>query len=605
MRKFLKTIPEGIKYLSELDNYELPNGILDKGIPNCGATTLALKDNHKTIIASPRNELLKNKAAQTPEAFLALAGMPKEDIKQYISGTSVPKILVTYDSLGKVLDCIENLSDWRVVIDEMQYVITDGSFKSETEMELIRRLKSLPYVTFLTATPCMDELLEQIDIFKDIDFYKLEWTNIDKVKVIRRKCPNPIKVGVRIINEYKKGIYPNIDVSGGRVYSTECVIFVNSVKNILSLIKTTHLEPDEVNIIVGNPNKNEKEIIAQLGEDFEIGRIPLKGEKHKMFTFCTSTAFAGCDFYSTCASTFVLSDCKRVNTTIDIATDLVQIAGRQRLDCNPFRKHLYFIFNTGNDDDNLEEIKSKEQSSRKIVDHINKLDDEQVKAVLKQNFQQMQRSCKYFYSYVMIKDETSDAEFNVIAYVSDQYEYMVKTYQYENGISIKRELENSNFELNGNQVYCQYEEQLDCIVAEEPFDQRMKRYCDARDNCKGMLLTFLDIDHPEFKSYYEQLGSKRIRALGYKEKTLKEEIASRSMFKCVCLELNQRISDGDRLTTENIKSMLGGIYAKLGMKKTAKATDLQNLYGYDIKECKVTMDDGGRKGGYIINKKVE
>jgi hypothetical protein len=48
--------------------------------------------------------------------------------------------------------------------------------------------------------------------------------------------------------------------------------------------------------------------------------------------------------------------------------------------------------------------------------------------------------------------------------------------------------------------------------------------------------------------------------------------------------------------------MLSDIYAKLGMNKAAKATDLQNLYGYDIKECKVRVEDGSRKNGYEIKK---
>ena len=46
-------IPKNIKYLGEIrnielpygtfDRFELPNGILNKDVPNCGATTLALK----------------------------------------------------------------------------------------------------------------------------------------------------------------------------------------------------------------------------------------------------------------------------------------------------------------------------------------------------------------------------------------------------------------------------------------------------------------------------------------------------------------------------------------------------------------------------------
>ena len=69
MKKEVIKIPANIKYLTERDKFieefgkpfELPNGILNKEIPGCGATTVALTDEHKTIICSPRNELLKNR----------------------------------------------------------------------------------------------------------------------------------------------------------------------------------------------------------------------------------------------------------------------------------------------------------------------------------------------------------------------------------------------------------------------------------------------------------------------------------------------------------------------------------------------------------------
>ena len=70
--------------------------------------------------------------------------------------------------------------------------------------------------------------------------------------------------------------------------------------------------------------------MANLGEGFEIGTIPMKGEPHKMVTLCTSTAYAGCDFYSTCASTYVICSSNRACTSVDIGTELQQIAGRQR-----------------------------------------------------------------------------------------------------------------------------------------------------------------------------------------------------------------------------------------------------------------------------------
>ena len=52
-------VDKDVNYLTnwkdaQMRPFELPNGILDKGIPNCGATTLALTDSHKTIVCSKR-----------------------------------------------------------------------------------------------------------------------------------------------------------------------------------------------------------------------------------------------------------------------------------------------------------------------------------------------------------------------------------------------------------------------------------------------------------------------------------------------------------------------------------------------------------------------
>ena len=57
-------VPKGISYVNQIEDFQLPNGILNKGITNCGATTLALEDKHKTIICSPRNNLIVNKHEQ-------------------------------------------------------------------------------------------------------------------------------------------------------------------------------------------------------------------------------------------------------------------------------------------------------------------------------------------------------------------------------------------------------------------------------------------------------------------------------------------------------------------------------------------------------------
>lgn len=55
-------VPANVNYLNEWVGFELPKGILSKGITGCGATTLAIEDTHKTIICSPRINLITNKS---------------------------------------------------------------------------------------------------------------------------------------------------------------------------------------------------------------------------------------------------------------------------------------------------------------------------------------------------------------------------------------------------------------------------------------------------------------------------------------------------------------------------------------------------------------
>ena len=77
-------VPDYVNYLNEWDGFELPNGIFNKGTTACGATTLAMTDSYKTIICSPRNELLRNKHEQHPETLLVIAGCKEDEISSYI-----------------------------------------------------------------------------------------------------------------------------------------------------------------------------------------------------------------------------------------------------------------------------------------------------------------------------------------------------------------------------------------------------------------------------------------------------------------------------------------------------------------------------------------
>ena len=610
MKKEMIKIPANIKYLTEREKFieefgkpfELPNGILNKEIPGCGATTVALTDEHKTIICSPRNELLKNKHEQYPDTLLVIGGVDTIEIEAYLQTAELPKILVSYDSVYKLIGCIKYKSDWRVVVDEFQCLLADSSFKSEIELHFLDNSRSFPYVTFLSATPILDKYLEQIDHFKDMNYYQLDWEEKDIVRVYRERTKNPINAALEIVRYYQNGNYPSVYVNGERIYSKECVIFLNSVNNIVNIIKQTELKPEEVNIIVGNSEDNDRQI-ARIGEGFKRGRIPLKGETHKKFTFCTSTAYAGCDFYSTNAATFVISDCNRPNTAVDIATELVQIAGRQRLACNPFRQFLTFVYNV-----NAEEVEQEtfnEHLCRKVNVTLDEIRDnnnagEALRAKRIKDFRRIPDNVKYQDSYTMYDEQKGEFVFNRLAYVNEQYCFDVQKFNYQNGVIVKKLLQDSSFDVSENQTYAVYQEQLKHLIKKEPFVDRMQAYCEYRAK-QGLIVNLamstLESKYPELRYYYEALGVDRIKALNYKEKKLLNEIHIMKTKNKIRHELHGIIHIGDRILTTDIQQTLHDVYDRLGIDKSLKATDLNEFF--EIHPVKIPTANG-RKNGFEI-----
>lgn len=603
-------VPANVNYLNEWVGFELPRGIVNKGITGCGATTLAIEDAHKTIICSPRINLIKNKSRQHKGTLAVYGDVRNVEIEDYLRNSPKPKLLATYDSIPRLSNIIKDKSDWRVVVDEYQYILIDSGFKSETEMLLLEELKKYPYVTYLSATPIADKYMLQMDWFKDLPYTILEWNNVEKRFVNRVQSKNPINNAVEIVRNYQRGIYASTLVNGERIESKECVIFLNSVTNIVNIIKQTGLQSDEVNIIVAFTGENEF-LVKKLGKDkqgryYEIGCIPLKGEPHKKFTFCTSTAFAGCDFYSTCASTFVVSDNKKAYTSIDIATELAQIAGRQRLECNPFRNTITFIYNVDVGESKESSYKAtlneKWQKSVKNANYKNSVTDKDLKEDLIKETNDSQRLNKYSISYVWYDSVNQRFSVNRMAYLNDNFSYDVQKENYLDGISVRKQLEDSGFNVNENEVHSDYEEQLECIIKKEGFSDRMKRYCEYRknkENCQYFIAdAIMERQYEDLKLYYDSLGYERIKALGYKESNLKNEMMSKQVTYYLYKEFRTIFPVGTRLLTDIIKLKMEEVYARYGIRQKGVASHLEKKFGIKIKSVKIPLADGSRKGGY-------
>ena len=596
----VKTVPENVEFLTQWNGFELPKGILNKGVTGCGATSVAIEDEHKTIICSPRINLIKNKVAQHEELLGVYGDVKNDEIIAYLEKAETPKIMVTYDSMPRLAKLIEDRSDWRVVVDEYQYLLIDSGFRSDKAIALLDAVNEFDYVTYLSATPIADKYIQKIEHFRNMPFTELKWSDekFERIKVKRIVSSRPINNAIEIVRNYQNGIFP----TRNGVVSKECVIFLNSVTNIANIINQTKLPPEDVNIIVARTEENIS-FFKRLG--YEIGTIPLKEEPHKKFTFCTSTAFAGCDFYSECASTFVISDNKKVHTSIDIATELVQIVGRQRLMSNPFRKEVVFIYNVDIGENNADiykkSIEKKLKDSEDLANWNNSV-PERFREKVGSSTNELQRIKKYSQDYVRYDENSDSFTVNHWAYLNDCFAFDVQHKNYENSIVVKKQLDDNRFDTSPNEEVSDYMEQLKCILVKEGFADRMNGYCELRqlnESCKFYLASdIMERQYEDLRLYYDRLGKERIKALGFKEKDLKNELERSYRANDIKQKFRETFIVGQRMATEDIKKIMSEIYSVYGINKRGVATHLERDYDIRVKPIKVTTPNGLRKGGY-------
>ena len=147
-----------------------------------------------------------------------------------------------------------------------------------------------------------------------------------------------------------------------------------------------------------------------------------------------------------------------------------------------------------------------------------------------------------------------------------------------------------------------YKEQLKCILTKEGFADRMKRYCELRQlkqtNPYYIADEIMERQYEELKLYYDRLGYERIKALGFKEKDLKNELERCYRENDIKRKFREVFAVGERMLTEDIKRTMTEIYAKYGISKKGVATHLERDYGIRMKTIKIAMPDGSRKGGY-------
>ena len=145
------------------------------------------------------------------------------------------------------------------------------------------------------------------------------------------------------------GICRNRIASGG-----ECNyhIFLNSVEDIASIIRTAELTPENTRVICSQNEETLRKNLGKLPEGFGISKAL---DELKTISFYTSTCFEGQDIIDPNGRSFIVSNAQKDHTLLDIATTFFQICGRIRKS-NYNDEIVYFYSTTRYTDVSLEEF---------------------------------------------------------------------------------------------------------------------------------------------------------------------------------------------------------------------------------------------------------
>lgn len=540
------------KFISEIPGFEFPNGVLNKKVAGCGATEFAIMNDEPTVILSPRLGLIESKVNQHPEILEVRGGVTVDEIKAFKGN----KLISTYDSFYKIKEAID-LTKYRVLCDEMQFIIKDSAFKSGVVRRMLQDLRDLPKVTFISATP-LENIYKNLSFFKEIPYEEIDWTeNTVKEQLNLISAKSPLLEAAKLAKSYANGVY--------KEGTDSILIFVNSINGICSIIKKAGLTPENTNVLMADTDGNRAKL-SKVG--FLKGNLPNRGEAYKPVTICTSAYAAGADFYNKAAILYVVSDVY-ITKPFSIADEIPQIAGRLRLG----NKGINLIYRAGTT--KYASIEEKKARTAELVKGYNLatgvVREKQISSL--EASIQIGGPCDT--DYMFYNRETDRFEEDELAVVADIYNNdILKTYK--NGIILSKGLK-EDFETTTQKV--EDSDKMEIIKRDRGFETALQDYITGDQFQKNSAI----LQYPMIGEYMGKITPKQAKALSYQEAKIKNFIAS-----------NEKMSDikgiilaefTGEMPVKRVKEVLGEIYAKKHIDKAAKATDIVALLPdyYEIK----------------------
>lgn len=586
------------------------NCYVDKKITGCGGSTLVLRNDINYVLLVPYVNLLKSKIADnTAYDVIGLYGdVSTKEITEYLTDTAAPrKIICTYDSLPRLLNTKGfNPKAFKIMIDEAHTLVNMGIFKAATCEFVLNNYNKFASFVFLTATPTKREYfptqLEQLHLCT------IAWESVREVKFNLQQVEKSVGLNNALFGLCLDYLLNKMD---GNAH-----IFYNSVTEICAVLKKLYnlvdtetkkplIDPSQIRIICSKSDSNGQKIEkinSRSKNKIQIGDITDPVAK---VNFYTSTAFEGADVYDEEGHTYIIINGYRDTTKVDFHVLVPQICGRIRN--SKYSEQINLLVS------NLPEAAkyTKEEWTNTVLTRIKEseerlafLNQNSIPEVVREDVIKAADSDKYTF-----RDEAKNLYVSNVALKAElqSYEALEATY-------VIREIEGAEISTEGYSAT--FKDLLLDTTKHRPFAHKpkgitkllnnsrqcftdaLREYCEAKDLDNQLLYTIIEEKEPEFKTIYDKLGHKRIKAMEYRrteiDKILQvtEELDDQRMM----IMRSLKLSVNDFISRTEAKDKLEAVYIQFGIDAKPKATDLSKWF--TLKEAKSKGINGFKIVGF-------
>jgi len=548
---------------------ELPkNCLLDKGKVGCGGTSLAISSPDNYVIAVPFVSLIENKVAQHPEIIPLYGAITKEEFKARLRETTTRKVIMTtYDSL-EYLNKVIKTSDYRLLVDEYHLLFTQYAFREEAITAVLNNFRSYRDYCFMTATPIEEDFL--LEELADLPIVEYHWPNTSLVTVKSVSCPKGVfNSASAVVESFRSG---QIE---GNLY-----LFVNSVAFIKELIETLGLTIEECNAIYSKSNRTVLPIARGVLPNSKAGLVPTK-----RINLLTATVFEGSDIYDPDGKIYIVSDAEKAHTLTDISTSFQQIAGRIRN--SRFLDEITHLYSsTRYSDISYAEFKGSVEKETLLAKQM------------EQEFNNMSSSVRHRLLptmnfnelYVSKTDAEATIRFNPNLTKLDLYNFKICKHLYQIRVNhLADELESYGYKVEGSvsstiiayarRDKASFKEVLESLMTFWEPENTAKEYSEQ----ESVFLQETLAKYPFLEEAVEVLGLEGIKEQNFVITNIKRQLIknldSPVQYKVFrMLKTYNDLSAGSLVTGATLKTRFTEIYKELGLKKTAKASDIDTYF---------------------------